>query len=158
MSFQIRRYCPGDDSQLWALFFGAVRTVNVRDYTPEQVRAWAPDDFDSALWRRRLETNNPFVCLHDEQAVGFADLQPTGYIDHFFVHQDWQRQGVGAVLMNAIERAAQQLRLPNLSSHVSITARPFFESRGFVVQAEQQVSVRGSVLTNYVMIKRLTSG
>ena len=42
-----------------------------------------------------------------------------------------------------------------VTTHASITARPFFEKRGYHVVKEQQVERRGVVLINYVMIKRL---
>ena len=38
-------------------------------------------------------------------------------------------------------------------THVSITARPFFEKRGYRVVKEQQVERRGIRLTNFVMEK-----
>ncbi len=37
------------------------------------------------------------------------------------------------------------------TTHASITARPFFEKRGYVVKKEQQVERHGILLTNYVM-------
>ncbi|MEE1466132.1 MAG: GNAT family N-acetyltransferase, partial [Clostridium sp.] len=41
----------------------------------------------------------------------------------------------------------------NITTHASITARPFFEKRGYRVVKEQEVERSGVVLTNYVMIK-----
>ena len=37
--------------------------------------------------------------------------------------------------------------------HASITAKPFFERRGYKAVKEQQVERKGVLLTNYVMIK-----
>lgn len=41
----------------------------------------------------------------------------------------------------------------SITTHASITARPFFEKRGYQVAKEQQVERQGIFLTNYVMIK-----
>ena len=41
------------------------------------------------------------------------------------------------------------------TTHASITARPFFEARGYRVVRPQQVERRGQVLTNFVMEKEL---
>lgn len=41
----------------------------------------------------------------------------------------------------------------NIVTHASITARTFFEGRGYKVVKEQQVERKGIFLTNYVMIK-----
>jgi hypothetical protein len=38
----IRFYEPKDTAYLNAVFFGAVRTVELRDYSQSQVEAWAP--------------------------------------------------------------------------------------------------------------------
>ena len=38
-------------------------------------------------------------------------------------------------------------------THASVTAKPFFEKRGYRVVREQQVSRQGILLTNYVMEK-----
>lgn len=40
------------------------------------------------------------------------------------------------------------------TTHASITARPFFEKRGYRVVRAQQVERQGLYLTNYVMEKR----
>lgn len=44
-----------------------------------------------------------------------------------------------------------------LYSHVSITARSFYESFGFRVIKEQQVTINGQVLTNFIMEKPIGS-
>ena len=153
---QIRRYQPSDAEELRQLFFDTIRTVNLRDYSEAQVQAWAPEQVDMTEWHERLAKIRPFVCVIDDVIAGYADVQPSGLIDHFYVHHQRQRQGVGRCLMQAIHDQAARLELTRLHSHVSKTARPFFEAWDFRVVKKQQVSVRGQVLTNYVMEKSLT--
>ncbi len=86
--------------------------------------------------------------------VGFADLQADGYIDHFFCHHAHQGQGVGRALMQQIAQAADAAGLARPYSHVSLTARPFFERYGFRIVTEQGVSIRGVTLSNFVMEKQ----
>jgi len=38
-----------------------------------------------------------------------------------------------------------------ITTDASITAKPFFEKRGYVVQTEQNVECRGQYLTNFKM-------
>lgn len=152
----IRKYQPNDAPVLRDIFFATVRNINKRDYSEAQVRAWAPDDYDSATWCERLDANQPFVACSNEQVVGFADVQSDGYIDHFFCHARYQGQGVGKTLMTAIMQAASEQGIPQLYSHVSITAKPFFLRYGFQVVKEQQVDIRGEQLTNFLMEKQLT--
>ena len=150
----IRKYQQGDESALRQLFYNTIRHVNTRDYTEEQVKAWAPDDYDKSAWAIKIQKINPFVATIDEEIVGYADIQDDGYVDHFFCHADYQGKGIGKTLMNKIFAAGKAKGVPRFYAHASITARPFFEHFGFRVIKEQQVEIRGQVLTNFVVEKQ----
>lgn len=152
---EVRRYRPGEEHELWLLFHNTIRNVNIRDYSEAQVRVWAPDTIDPEKWRRRIEGINPFVCVEAGVIVGYSDVQPDGLVDHFFVHHEWQRQGVGSRLMEAIHNEATRVGLERLHSEVSITARPFYEAWGFRVERPQVVEDAGVQFQSYLMVKPL---
>ncbi|HHP0480863.1 GNAT family N-acetyltransferase [Vibrio campbellii] len=151
----IRDFQEEDAPTLWALFFNTVRNVNRRDYTEQQVKAWAQEGFDSQLWLKKMISIQPFVAELDGVIVGYSDVQPSGLVDHFFCHHEYQGQGVGRALMTHVLKQAAVKGLDRIYSEVSITARPFYEHMGFTVVNEQQIEVRGATLTNYVMEKHL---
>jgi putative acetyltransferase len=156
----IRPFVPGEETALLALFQSSVRGLAVRDYTPEQIEAWSPSGpskEDIERWTARIRSNRPWVAEQDGRLAGFADLQPSGYIDQFFVAQAHAGQGVGAALMRHLHEVAASLGIATLSANVSLTAQPFFRRWGFVVEREQEVSVRGVALRNAVMCKPLLS-
>ncbi|MEZ8023908.1 MULTISPECIES: GNAT family N-acetyltransferase [unclassified Vibrio] len=150
---RIRNYQANDDKALWEIFFHTVRNVNVRDYSQQQVEAWAPSSFDFALWQKRMNGLQPFVAELDGCVVGYTDLQPSGLIDHFFCHHEYQGKGVGKALMEHVFTVGRVRGISRYFSEVSITARPFYEHLGFKVVNEQEVEMRGVKLTNYVMEK-----
>ncbi|MEZ9159929.1 GNAT family N-acetyltransferase [Vibrio lentus] len=150
---RIRNYQPNDNKALWEIYFHTVRNINVRDYSQEQVEAWAPSDFDSELWQKCLHRIQPFVAELDGRVVGYTDLQPNGLIDHFFCHHEYQGKGVGRALMEHVFQIGSVRGVSRYFSEVSITARPFYEHLGFTVVKEQEVEMRGVKLTNYVMEK-----
>lgn len=153
----IREYRADDAPALRAVYFSAIREVAAKDYSPKQIAAWAPETYDPSRWAARMAGISPFVAERDGLVVGYADVQPSGYIDHFFVAGHAGRQGVGCALMQQIHSRANALTLTSLFSDVSITARPFFEKWGFAVEAEQSMVVAGISLTNFRMRKiRLT--
>ena len=41
-SFHIRNFCPGDEPALRAVFHASVHGLACKDYTAEQLAAWAP--------------------------------------------------------------------------------------------------------------------
>lgn len=152
--YQIRSYQPGEEEELHQLFFDTVHNVNQRDYTAEQLRAWAPQPYNSVNWASRVQQSEPFVALHNEQIVGFADVQSDGYIDFFFCHSQYQGKGVGKALMNYLLNTGRRYGVKRFYANVSKTAQPFFLHYGFTVLQQQQIEVRGQVLTNYLMEKR----
>lgn len=145
----LRRFQTIDAAALRELFNQTVRQVNKRDYTATQLAAWAPENYDRQAWLECLQQNRPFIAEIDGTIVGFADVQADGYIDHFFSSASAQGKGVGRALMEHL--LAHEY--PRFYANVSITARSFFEHFGFRLVREQQVDVRGEILTNYLMEK-----
>lgn len=152
---EVRPFQLTDTEEIVALFQDTVRRVNSKDYSPEQVLAWAPNQIDQNRWRSRLLQNFSYVAASGSKIVGFANLEPSGRVDVFYVHADYQNQGVGKALMTRIESQAHALRIEKLYSEVSITARQFFEGHGFSVDTEQSVVFRSVRFTNFSMSKPL---
>lgn len=146
---RIRAYQSKDCAALAALFYNTVHTVNARDYTQAQLDVWATGHVDPAAWDRSFLAHNTFVAELDGVIAGFGDIDETGYLDRLYVHKDYQRRGVAAALCDAMERTVPG----KIVTHASITARPFFEGRGYTVVRAQQVERQGVLLTNYVMEK-----
>ena len=151
----LRAFQPGDEPALRAVFASAIHGTARRDYSQLQVDTWAPHDHDAAAWAARMQAIAPFVALADDAIVGYADLQGSGYIDHFYVEASAGGQGVGGALMRRILARAEELRLAELTSHVSLTAQPFFAHFGFEVVAHRVFDVRGVEMRNAAMRKAL---
>ncbi len=147
----IREYRSSDLREIVELFYDTVHTVNARDYTPEQLNAWADGSPDLAEWGRTLLEHIALVAEDGGGIVGFGDIDPSGYLDRLYVHRDCQRRGVAAALCDALERAVEAERIV---THASITAKPFFESRGYRVVRERRVVRHGVPMTNFRMEKR----
>ena len=140
---RLRPYRSADLPAILDLFRGTVHTVCARDYTRSQLDAWAPAELDAAAWDASLLAHRTLVAEEKGMIIGFADLAEDGYLDRLYVHRDWQGLGVASALCDALPDAR--------STHASLTARPFFEKRGWRVVKEQQVERRGVRLTNFVM-------
>lgn len=148
---KIRKYQPSDCKELTELFYNTVHTVNAKDYTKEQLDVWATGQVDLEKWNQSLQEHYSVVAVDDEIIVGFGDIDKTGYLDSLFVHKDYQGEGIATAICNQLEQAVQV----DITTHASITAKPFFEKRGFQVVKEQQVERQGIFLTNFCMEKKV---
>lgn len=152
----IHPYGPEDAADTLAIFLAAVTETAAADYTLEQIQAWArPEVRELSTWHAAMQERNSYVATVNGEPAGFSDIDPRGYIDMMFVAPGYLRLGVARQLLGFVEAHARSEHLTALTADVSITARPFFERNGFVVQAEQHPVKSGVQLTNYAMKKNL---
>ena len=145
----LREYRPSDCKEITELFYHTVHTVNAKDYTREQLHVLATGQVDLDKWNQSFQDHYTIVAVENDVLVGFGDIDSTGYLDRLFVHADHQRKGIAAAICDRLEQAVPG----TITTHASITAKPFFEKRGYKVVKEQQVERQGIALTNFVMEK-----
>lgn len=146
---EIREYQSSDCKELAELFYHTVHTINAGDYTDEQLDAWATGKIDLDKWNQSFQDHVSVVAVDDDIITGFGDIDKTGYLDRLYVHADYQRKGIATAICNQLEESVQG----KIRTHASITARPFFEKRGYQVVKEQKVERQGIFLINFVMEK-----
>ena len=156
MNYNFRLATLADIPELKEMFQSTVRTVNIANYTPEEIEDWA-SCADNLPHMADLITNLYFLlALNDaNQIIGFSSIRQDGYLHSMFVHKDYQRKGVASFLLRKIEKYAIEHQIKIITSEVSITAKPFFEKNGYQVIKEQRMKANRLELTNYWMRKEL---
>lgn len=146
---KLRRYQPSDCKEVTELFYNTVHIINAKDYTKEQLDAWATGQVDLKKWNQSLQEHYSIVAVNNKIIVGFGDIDKYGYLDRLFVHADYQRKGIATAICNKLEQAVEG----KVTTQASITAKPFFEKRGYEVLKKQEVERRRIFLINFVMEK-----
>ncbi len=132
-----------------SLFRDTISTVNTTDYSPQEIEAWAKGADVKENWIRRIETHYFLLSMHENILVGMASIDINGYLDVMYVHHKYQGMGIASELLSKMITYAIQQNHKEITSDVSITAKPFFLHKGFEVVAPQLVQCRGVVLRNY---------
>ena len=145
----IRKYESSDCKELAELFYNTVHTINAKDYTKEQLDAWASGQVDLEKWDQSFQEHFTVVAVENGIIVGFGDIDTTGYFDRLYIHKNNQRKGIATAICDQLESKVQG----KIVTHASVTAKPFFEKRGYKVLKEQQVVRKEIFLKNYVMEK-----
>lgn len=152
----IRPLTEQDIPEMQALFHATVLTVNSKDYTKEEVEDWASCGDSTEHWKELLAKNDYIAALDGQGCIiGFSSMNAEGYLHSMFIHKDWQGKGVATLLLSEVEKMARGYDAHKISVDASITARPFFEKRGYKVVKEQKAKANRLWLTNYVMKKTL---
>lgn len=149
---EIRQYKSDDVEQMARLFYETVHAINIKDYTLQQVNAWATGNVNLKEWDRSFLSHLTYVATENDLIIGFGDIDETGYLDRLYVHKDYQGRGVATAICNRLEN---EIRSSCIIVHASVTAKPFFEKRGFQTIKLQEVERRGVFLKNYIMVKNL---
>jgi putative acetyltransferase len=85
---QIRNYARSDAPAIVRLFYETVHAINSRDYSAEQLHAWAPEVPSAAIWHSRMMRRCTLVAEEDDETVAFAELEPDGHLHMFYCRND----------------------------------------------------------------------
>lgn len=153
----LRPYLPADLPVLAKIFVASVEELTVDDYDDEQRAAWmaAADDLDT--FGEKLGKNLTLIATVGGTPAGFITLEGKDHIDMLYVHPALAGHGVGAMLVDAIERLAAARGAARLTVEASDNAQGFFQHRGFAAQQRNTELHEGVWLANTTMEKKLAA-
>lgn len=151
----LRPFLPADVPVLAAIFVASIEKLAEDDYSEAQRAAWASRADDEEAFGKRLAGELTLVATINGAPVGFASLKGADHIDMLFVHPSAARQGVAAMLCDALEKLAGARGAAKLTVDASDTAEPLFLKRGYVAQRRNSISIDGEWLANTTMQKTL---
>lgn len=152
--FKIRAAQQSDSTELKNLFQDTILTINRQNYSQEECEDWASCGDDISRMEEMINAHFFIVAINSQkQIVGFSSITLHGHLHFMFVHKNFQRMGIATLLLNEIERYADKIGIKRIESDVSLTARIFFEKRGFVVEKVQKCKANKLFLTNFQMVK-----
>jgi putative acetyltransferase len=154
----LRPYLPADMPMLAAIFVASIQELTGDEYSEAQQEAWAAIADDEQQFGKKLAGELTLIATLQNSPVGFGSLKGNDHIDMLYVHPSVARQGVGAMLCDALEKLAGARGTKNLIVEASDNALDFFRKRGYVAQQRNSVTVNGEWLANTTMQKTLASG
>jgi putative acetyltransferase len=151
----LRPLLPADVPLLREIFRDSIEELTAGDYSAAQQEAWASAADDANAFGKKLANELTLIATMEGSPVGFASLEGRDRIDMLYVHPAAAGQGVGAMLVDALEKLAGSRGAAKLSVDASDTARGFFEKRGYIAQQRNSVSVGDEWLANTTLSKQL---
>jgi putative acetyltransferase len=157
-SLALRPMLPADAPLLAEIFRASITELTGDDYSERQQEAWLSSADDEAAFGERLGKQLTLIATLDGSPVGFAALENNELIDMLYVHPAVVGQGVGAMLVDALEKLAGARGTKKLRADVSDSAQEFFKKRGFTPYRRNTVQRGGEWLSNTTMEKVLKGG
>ena len=153
--YALRPFLAADAAMLAEIFRSAVEGLTGEDYGPSQQEAWAGTADDEAAFTARLGKQLTLIATLEGSPVGFASLQDNKTIDMLYVHSAIAGQGIGTMLVDALEKLAAARGSSALTVDASDSAREFFLKRGYEAYQRNTISVGNEWLANTTMKKTL---
>ena len=153
----VRPFLPADAPLLREIFRDSIEELTADDYTEAQQEAWASTADDVVDFAAKLSGQLTLVATLEGSPVGFASLFGKDNIDMLYVHPTATGQGVGAMLVDALEKLAGARGVNKLAVDASDNARGFFEKRGYVAQQRNSISIGDEWLANTTLHKQLVA-
>jgi putative acetyltransferase len=154
-TFALRPFLPADAPLLTEIFRASIEELTGDDYSDAQQAAWAASADDEEAFAARLSGRLTLVATLEGSPVGFVALEQPDTIDLLYVHPAVAGQGVGTMLLDALEKLMAARGTARLTTDASDSARDFFARRGYVAQRRNTVAREGEWLANTTMEKRL---
>lgn len=146
----LREYKPSDFGRVSELFCETINSVNIADYTKEQCEAWTAKSNCLDTRRSALIDQRTIVAEENGVIIGFGSIDNSGCLDLLFVDKGFQGKGVATALCDELEKDFERI-----TTYSSVTAKPFFENRDYIVVKAQEVDCLGVSLPNFQMQKKL---
>jgi len=153
----MRPFLPADTALLAEIFRASVEELTRDDYSEAQQEAWASRADNDEAFGARLANGLTVLGTVDGSPVGFASLAGNDRLDMLYVHPAAAGQGVGSMLIDALERLAASRGAKRLTAEVSDNAQEFFKRRGFVPQQRNTIPLGDDWLANTTMEKPLAA-
>jgi putative acetyltransferase len=145
VAYTIRRATPGDAEQITPVHVASIRTLCAKDYTQEQIDAWAgwksPEKYRDAMAAGEVF----FVAEVEGRVIGFSVLFGDE-VKAVYVHPDQVGRGVGRRLLDAVEDEARSCGVAELKLTSTLTSVRFYESCGYAKGDLHQHPVSGGVM------------
>ncbi len=151
-----RKYRRFDLDGILSLFYHTVHEVCVYDYSPQQLKAWAPENLNKSAWGKSLRKNICYVAEYQGEIVGFGDLFFKGNeINRLYTHKDFQGLGIASHILTLLEAEALRFGFDEIILESSLTAKRFYQSQGFECRDIVKKYLDDQEFYNYFMVKKL---
>lgn len=173
----IRLAVPADIPVLTGLIDASVRVLQAGDYTPAQIdgalRAvygvdtqliadgtyFVVEDGGDTIagcggWSKRktLYGGDAFSAREDSLLDPRCDA---ARIRAFFVHPDWARRGIGAMILEACESAAIAAGFKRLEMGATLTGVPFYRAKGYRAVEDLAVALPDGEALSIVRMEKI---
>ena len=156
MSIAIRQAVASDAQLACDIVRRSITELCVADHRNDQntLDAWL-ENKTVAMFERLInaESKSCVVALRNGQVCGFGHMNHSGEVGLLYVAPEARFLGASTLMLAWLEEQAARLRLPCVFLNSSLTAKRFYEARGYVQTADPRPGF--GITSGWPMVKQL---
>ena len=143
-----------DTEQILELNADTMRRINSKDYTEDQIEAWLSMRNSERL-RAAISAGYITVCADSEndEVLGYGS-RLNDEIHALYVSSQQQNEGIGTRILDRMEQDAISEGVKELHFHSTITALPFYTSKGYRAISKHQVPLTDGKMLDTVKVSK----
>jgi putative acetyltransferase len=135
MEIFIRRAKHQDADGIIKAHISSIRNICRKDYSSEQINAWAGRKFRADLWCQTIDRDYVWVIDDGSAILGFGHFavmsEEVGEVMGLYFTEQALGQGLGKKMFQEMLSIARSNNLKKIILHATITAKTFYEQLGF---------------------------
>lgn len=144
MKYLIRKARHQDASKIISAHRRSIREVCHKDYSSVQIEVWSGRDFQEERWRETMDRDLVWVISNENDDIfGFGHFalraNNCGEIAGFYFVPEVIGSGFGKKMVKLILEECRQNQIQKLILTSTKTAKPFYQSCGFVQVGEEAI-------------------
>lgn len=143
----VRKANPDDAEGIIGAHISSIREVCSKDYTHEQIEAWAGRKFKAELWRQTIERDYVWVAEVESRIVGFSQLaimdQDNAEVMGLYLMPLALGHSLGKKLLAEMLSVCRNEKINRVSLYATLTAADFYQRQGFLKQPPTTIEIQG---------------
>jgi GNAT superfamily N-acetyltransferase len=151
---KVREFRPGDLGMVKLLIDETIE-ASYRNYPKEFLEYWIGDYHSEENILKDARNGLILVAVCDKKNVGTGTLVGSE-IQRIFVCPQYQRKGIGKLVMKGLERQAKAQRIESVNLTSTATSKKFYDALGYSAMESRIFSIEsGREIGYHRMTKRL---
>jgi len=131
----IRRAAHADAQGIINSHIRSIREICSKDYSPQEIEAWAGRDFKVERWHATIDRDFVWVIDIGGKVSGFGHIalkdDGSAYLHGLYFSPEAKGLGFGKKLFEEMLKVVREKKISKIRLHSTITAKAFYKHLGF---------------------------
>ena len=151
----LRQITTKDQINLKKIYFDSIQSIDEKIYTDEQKLAWSSQAWINLEFHKSITKGKGFIMEDHNKEIGFAIRYPKNKLSLLYVRGNFRGEGIGNMLINAIEKEALNEGIPSIHTEASLLSYKLFLKNNWKAISKEKIIIQNILFNRYKMFKDL---